>query len=198
MTEIDDNTWQELYSRWNIDRLKSDSQRLDEGRKKQIYQTMLVNSLGLTEEEADLFTQSDYSLSAEDPEKLLIYARGEKKIADFFGGGSNQKDEAERVEQKARFKTDVREELTGFYSEQELVELLSLIRCQSDEVFIALFLCAGSYLVRRTRNAYLPSITDLLKVDTKTGEGEIITHELFDGETDAVGQINRLLRIEEN
>ncbi len=197
MKELEDSQWQELYPRWNMDRFLKDSQRLEDDKKRLIYLTMLANSLGLTEEEADLFTQRDYLPIASDPERLMAFANVERKISDYFSGGKVA-DESNREMEKERFRDTIRETLTGFYSEEQLNELIPFMRCVSDEVFVVMLLCDGSQMVRRTRNAYLPAITTMVAIDRTTGEAQDLTHQLFDGETDAVGDIEKILGIERN
>lgn len=181
-----------------IDRFQEDSPRLDEDKKYELTRSLLVHAIPLQPEEADLFLRTNPN-SAE-VNDALRYSGIERKVAHAY---SARRDLFDGPIQIGKFLADFRAILNEFYKPGELDEIIYFSGGNHEQIGLAvMWLVGGNHpTYRRIRNAYLPEITSLVEVYTspegKPSGVRDITHTLFDGEQDAVSQIEKLLGIKE-
>jgi hypothetical protein len=168
-------------------RLREDKTRLDKATKLNLIRGYLLYTTPLEKEEVDLFLAPSDEIS--DPEALMQYSITEGKIAEIF----SSEFEADWI-RKQQYLDFFRDCLGRFYTPSELDEIVSHIHSARDANALTVWLAGDHYAWRRIRNAYLPEITELVSIDTETGQGEDLTGILFaEGPEDSVSRIERLL-----
>lgn len=170
-----------------LERLSQDKQKLDENKKLELIKALLIDLVPLKPDEADIFLNTE--LNAQKIDNILEYSEIEKKVGESIGGiPENYKQE------KKRFLKSFRNILSGFYTSRELDEIISYWGYCEELIVVGRLVGMEHYGIRRIRNAYLPVISDLIEIDPVSGEGRDMTYTLFDGEGDAVSQIERLVK----
>jgi hypothetical protein len=180
--------------RYWLDRFKEDEKRLEEDKKISLLKCLLVDTIPLSGEEADFFIKE--SPKTGDMEKLRRYSNIESKVGRAYSSGF-----LEDPELKERFRDNFRKILTGFYTKEELEEIISYMD-YGEHLAVGKLVGFEHPIIRKIRNAYLPLITDLVEVSVnKNGKivgGRDLTPLLFDGEGDAVDQIERILGVDKH
>lgn len=174
-----------------IDRFQEDRYKLEEGKKIELTRALLIHGIPLQPEDADFFLSANPNSTEID--KAQHYSSIERKVARAYSARKGLFNDSKL---RDRFLADFRTILTGFYTQGELDEIIPYI--DNGEALVVMMLVGGSHPAsRRIRNAYLPEITSLVEVhispEGKHLGGRDITHALFDGEGDAVSQIERLI-----
>ena len=175
-----------------IMRIIQDREKLDENARLKILRaTLMYTPPFLTGSEIETFLAPQDSLSNLDV--LIAFSDIEKKVGDSYAsGGFDERWEREKYVQ------ELKEVLSGIYSETELEELTGLLIRSGDVSALTINLVGGHYGMRRIRNSYLPRITDFIEVNQETGVSKDLTKDLFkEGPEDAVARIDRILGIKE-
>lgn len=172
-----------------IDRLQRDSVILSEDKKYQLIRSLLIHEVPLEPNEADFFFTTDPN--AEDLAKATRFSGIERKVALAY----TRQRAFDNSGRREGFLNDFRTILGGFYAKDELDEMIPYMVDGGEGLAVKWLVGLDHPTVRKIRNAYLPEITSLIDVSPK---GEILgtedeTYKLFDGEEDAVTQIERLL-----
>lgn len=172
-----------------INQFQKDSLRLGDDKKYELTRTLLIHAIPLQPDEADIFLRTNPNPTEMD--MTLRYSGIERKVAHAYGARRELFDNSERIE---RFLRDFRAVLDGFYTQEDLDEIISYTGPNQSQISsVVMWLVGRNHPTsRRIRNAYLPEITTLIEVGER--ETRDVTHTLFDGEGDAVNQIeNKIL-----
>lgn len=177
--------------RYWIDRFTVDSQRLSEEQQVELHRAFLRIFCELTEDELAVFTDPNSSFGTKDLDNGMIFLAAERRVSDYFLGEypDRESEEYDSMQRSAEaYQYAFGEILTGIYTPEEIGEIILHIVDPWDWGTLRV-LIAGveNWLGRRIRNAYLPSITDLV------ADGQDVGDEFFDGPDDAVAQIDRLM-----
>ena len=168
-------------------RLREDKEKLDGRSKLNLIRALLIHTTPLSQEEVDLFLAPKEVLS--NPDRVMQYAILERKIAEIFGGTYS-----DSWEKREAYLVDLRNSLRDTYTSSELDEIQVHVKHNRDANALTMWLAGDHYGLRRIRNAYLPEITDLIEIDTETGNSRDLTASLFvEGSEDAVSRIERIL-----
>ncbi len=179
----------ERGSSYWLDRFPEDSKIIGEETKRQLVKTLFVDFLGLDTDNIAFFFNPDLIPTAQNPEEALRFASVEKQVGESYDLGTSGWDDQKYQERHRSFLVSFKSILGDFYTQEELEEMISYMG-KGDEGFLVMQLLGRDHFAqRRIRNAYLPMITSFVQVG-----GEDLTHTLFDGEGDAVDQIERLVR----
>lgn len=189
-----------------LDRFQADSTRLTEVQRIGLINATLTNICGLEPQELVAFTLPQDELAASGLDGMLRYASAERKIDLYFNGGSkvgiHSEDLAESRQRSDTFRQAFKEELEGIYALKDLDEVISVMG-PGDEAYVVQLLVGHSHpLWRKIRNAYIPGMTSLINrnynEDGNFVRGEDVSHTLFDGQKDAVDEIENLILGESN
>lgn len=175
-----------------FNRVQEDSRKLSDDKKYQLTKSLLIYTVPLKPDEADIFLST--TPSARELDDAIRYSGIEKKIADAYSrSGENY------PKRRESFLRDFRSVLDGFYTQEELDEIMSYMVDERNDGFVVVQLVGANHpTFRKIRNAYLPAITDLIEIDIVSGRGRDVTRTLFDGKEDAVSQIEKLVSGKEN
>ncbi len=170
-----------------IDRMRSDSARLTDEQKTQLTVEFLRNFCHLSQEELDVFSRQEIASI----EEMFAFAAVEGKVGQSYGGSNEDEEVISRAGEN--YEKSFREIMNEMYTEAELDEIVSYIG-EPQEVgwaTLKLFFTDGHWLATRVRNAYLPLITDVIRIGPNGGTD--ITDQFFDGPDDAATQIDGLM-----
>ncbi|MEK7185923.1 MAG: hypothetical protein AAB675_00985 [Patescibacteria group bacterium] len=171
-----------------LERFAEDSKAIDEETKQQLVKTLFVDFLELDRDDIEFFFNPDLIPNAQNPEEALRFATIGERVGMSYDSGTSGWDDSRYEERHQLFINSFREILGNIYDRKELDEITEYMG-KGDESFLVMQLLGRDHFAqRRIRNAYLPMITSFVQV----GGGDL-THTLFDGEGDAVDQIERLV-----
>lgn len=171
-----------------LERFAEDSKVIDEKTKQQLVKTLFVDFLGLDGDDIEFFFNPDLIPNAQDPEEALKFATIEKQVGISYDSGISEWNDLKYEERHQLFVNSFREILGSIYNQKELDEIIGCMGKEEEGFLVMQLLGKDHFARRRIRNAYLPMITSLVQLG-----GEDLTHTLFDGEGDAVDQIERLV-----
>lgn len=177
-----------------MERITQDSDSLGDDKKLELAKSYISTFSDISCDELDVFFSTN---PRESLDSMMDYALVERKIAEFFGGeavGGNDIDQ-----KREEFISKLKTLLSDIYSPTELTELTSYMKCwMDDNLVFSRLVGRKNPIMRKIRNAYLPEISNLIVIDTRTGGSKDITHTLFDGDEEACDQIDRILGIDAN
>ena len=172
-----------------LERFAEDSKTINEEAKQRLLRTLFVDFLELQSDDITFFFNPELAPNAHNPEEAIRFANVEKQVGRSYDSGTSGWDGLKYEERHSHFINSFREILGNIYTQEELDEISGYMG-RGDEGFLVMQLLGRDHFAqRRIRNAYLPMITSFVQVG-----GEDLTHTLFDGEGDAVDQIERLVR----
>lgn len=192
---------QEPSAEYWRERFKNDSAKISDNQRAKLAELMLIKACGLSGPESKAFL-SDTPPHAGNIDHSLSYSSAEKKVADFYGGMPEPEvgtpEHFELARRAKDFRSGFEDLFRSFYNVQEMGEIFSfgyrdgspVSSRLSDASFITVYL-GGPSLLRKVRNAYLPTITDVLRED-ENEQLKDVSHEFFDGPEDAVSQVEKL------
>jgi len=179
-----------------IDRLQADSGRLSEDKKYQLIKSLLVHEVPLEADEVDFFFNTNPN--AENLDNATLFSGIKRKVALAY----TRQRAFDNPERREGFLNEFRAILKGFYTKDELDEIIPYMVDGGEGLAVKWLVGLEHPAVRKIRNAYLPEITSLIRVDI-TPQGRILgaedeTHILFNGSEDAVSQIERIVGVKKS
>ncbi len=154
--------------------------------------SVLRTWVSLSPEDTAIFLKPELPGSPESINELMCYSAVEQRVGKMFAGGKDTITEEQVEERHQHFLYDLKQILSGHYSPEEIEEVVGL-SAPGDALFFQIKLAGPDHwTTRKIRNAYLPIQTSFVAIDS-SGKVTDITYKLFDGEHDAVDQIDQLL-----
>lgn len=178
-----------------IGTLQRDSVRLSEDKKYRVIKSLLMHEVPLSSDDADFFISANPK--PDDFGGTVRFSGIERKVALSYSSSQRTINEQPR---RNKFFEEFKDALKGFYKEEELEELATYMVDGGEGLAVKWLVGLNHPAVRRIRNAYLPEITSLVRIDIDN-QGNVIavedeTPKLFNGREDAVAQIEKILGIE--